>query len=186
MAKKKLFLHVGPEPRALTHADLSQHRALLAGAGCLVPEIAQPALDAAATEMLRNHRARGLSRREVEGAWAGITRGLWRLDADMAIAQPQFAEADVDQFALILDHLAGLDVHVMLLLRADEVGTIPAWSRLLPAPRLHVREIEEGAAPIDLAEALTGVVWAVRREDEQGRTSRLRAITQRRRTLPAA
>ncbi|WP_235736899.1 hypothetical protein [Nocardioides alcanivorans] len=185
MAKNKIFLHVGPEPRTLTHTDLIDHSTLLAGAGCLVPTIAQQALDSAATEMLRTHRAHGLHRRDVEGSWAGITRGLWRLGIDVAISQPRFAEADGDQFALVLDHLAGLEVHVILLNRAG-TSTLPGWTTQVPESRLHVREIEDDAAAIDLAETITGVIWAVRRNDEQGRISRLRVFSQRRRTSRAA
>lgn len=185
MAKNKLFLHVGPEPRSLTHADLAGHRALLAGAGCLVPQVQQSALDAAATEMLRTHRAQGMRRREVEGAWAGITRGLWRLGTDVLLSQPQFAEATDEQFALIVDHLAGVELHVVVL-TAPATRSLPAWSGSVPASRLHVREVEDDAAAVDLAETLTGVVWAVRHPRTQSRTPRLRALARRRRTLRAA
>lgn len=181
MAKNKIFLHVGPEPRALTHADLTEHRSLLAGAGCLVPHVAQSALDAAASEMLRNHRALGLRRRDVEGAWAGVTRGLWRLGTDVVISQPQFIDADDEQFALISDHLAGLDLHVVVLTRDDRPAPLPTWATTrLAADRLHQRDVTDDAAAIDLAETLTGIVWSVRRNTEHARLIRSR------RWLPAA
>lgn len=184
MAKHKIFLHVGPEPRALTHADLVEHRHLLAGAGCLLPQIDRRALDAAATEMLRNHRSLGIRRRDVEGAWAGVTRGLWRLGVDVLISQPQFAEADDDQFDLLADHLAGLDLHV-LVTRTGGIA-LPRWAARVPQARLHVREVTEDAGAIDVAETLTGIVWTLRRHDESARSSGLRALTKRLRPAPAA
>lgn len=156
MAKNRLLLHIGPTP-ATTQADLEAHRSLLANAGLHLLEAAPEDLDAATWEMLRTHRDVGLDRRDVEGSWAEITRQLWRGQRDVVISVPAFADADLGQAALILDHLAGLETHVAISGPAAGTTEITGrWARLLPARNLHVLDLDDGAT-IDVAESLAGI-----------------------------
>ncbi|CAM3323732.1 hypothetical protein NODU109028_11620 [Nocardioides dubius] len=156
MAKNKLLLHIGPAP--VDAGSLAPHRDLLSVTGLHLLDVAPEDLEAATVEMLRRHREVGLERRDVEGSWAEITRDLWRGQRDAVLSAPGLCDADLGQAALILDHLAGLEVHVAV------TGSVTArsdvaqrWGRLLPALRLHQIELDDDAAAIDLAEALTGV-----------------------------
>ncbi|MBD8868192.1 hypothetical protein [Nocardioides donggukensis] len=162
MGRRIALLHVGPRA---PHRPLADHHELLARAGCLTPTDGT-AVETAAVEMLRRHREAGLRRRDVEGAWAGLCRRAHRAGRDTVLSQPRFAEATEEQAALILDALAGFEVHLVLTTYADSApvaGPLETWAPLLPAGRVHVRRLEEGAGSVDLAEQLAGVVLTVRR-----------------------
>ncbi len=164
MAKNLAFLHIGPTPSGLTHADLVEHVDLLAGVGTHLPVISPDTFGRAALEILREHRAAGLSRREVEGAWAAITRDLWRDKRDVVLIQSRFSDVDAEQAALVLDHLAGLEVHVVATpVEGASLGFLDAWSSVLRPGTLHLRELADDASGVDVAEAIAGVVLTVRR-----------------------
>ncbi|MFS3127423.1 hypothetical protein ACLM5J_03360 [Nocardioides sp. Bht2] len=162
MAKNRLVLHIGPT-LDIDQVELEAHRTLLADAGLHLLDVAADDLEAASREMLRTHRAVGLERRDVEGSWAEITRHLWRGQQDVVVSMPTYADADLGQAALILDHLAGLETHVAIT-GTDATATEIAgrWARLLPARNLHQLALEDDAAAIDLAESLAGVGHLIR------------------------
>lgn len=162
MPKNKLLLHIGAMPDAGTPAELAveldAHRDLLAAAGLHLLDTDPEDVDAATVEMLRRHRDVGLERRDVEGSWAELTRHLWRGQRDALLSIPGFADADLGQAALILDHLGGLEVHVAISGTADVRDDIAQrWSRLIPGVRLHHIDLDEDAVVIDLAESLAGI-----------------------------
>lgn len=175
MGRRTALLHLGPHA---PHRPLAAHCDLLANAGCVTPEDAA-ALEAAAVEMLRRHRTAGLRRREVEGAWAGLCRRAHRTGRDTVLSQPRFAEATAEQAALILDGLAGFEVHLVLTTYADSAplaDLLETWAPLLPAGRVHVRRLEAGAGSVDLAEQLAGIALALRRRRLERRHTVIRRL----------
>lgn len=118
MAKKKVYLHIGPAVPGLeeTHAALRGSDALTT-AGLAAPKVDQAAMDRADIEVRRRHKAHGLKRRDVEGAWAEVCRRAFkrvRKGYDVVISQPGFVDADYQQVALALDGLVGLQLHVVV------------------------------------------------------------------------
>ena len=109
MAKHKVFLHIGPPIAGVEepHAALLSDEAL-AEAGVAVPKVDQEDLHRADLEIRRRHKAEGLKRRDVEGAWAQVCRKAFKAKADVVISQPGLVEADYQQVALALDGLVGL------------------------------------------------------------------------------
>lgn len=164
MAKNLVFLHVGPGPLGVSHADLLPYVDLLKGVGTQLPVVPATEMERAALEILREHKSAGLRRGEVEGAWAGITRDLWRDKQDVVFSQPRFAGVNVEQAALVLDHLAGLEVHVVVTpVEGGSLAFLDAWAAVLRPGTLHIREVADDAAAVDVAETIAGVVLAVRR-----------------------
>ena len=76
MAKQKSILVVGLAHTGLPllTAALDQHRDALLAQGVRVPAKSGDEMFRAAVELRREHRAWGLRRKDVEGAWAGICR----------------------------------------------------------------------------------------------------------------
>lgn len=176
MAKKKFFLHIGRAASTATQQSLLDHRALFAGAGVAVPAAAAEDLEAAAMEMLRSHAQHGIRRCDVEGAWAELTRDLWRGPTDAVLTLPSLHAADADQAALVIDHLAGLAVHVIVTSPTDapDDALVNRWARLVKPGALHVVDLDDDADALDLAEALTGVALVVARRSAVRPTARLR------------
>lgn len=130
MAKRNVFLHIGPDPVELS----DELRADLARADVLLPDVGQGDLDRADLEIRRAHKSAGLKRRDVEGAWAKVGRRAFKLRSDTFISQPRFFRAEADQAALALDGLMGMRVH--LLTSAPELPA--AWTGLVKPHRVHV------------------------------------------------
>ncbi|KRF12337.1 hypothetical protein ASG90_15260 [Nocardioides sp. Soil797] len=176
--KKKILLHIGPNPSAVSdlHARLASEQALLDGVGHRVAEVDQCDLDRAKHEMLRTHKDAGLKRREVDGAWARICRALLRSRADLLLSQPDFTRADDAQVALILDGLAGLDVHVVVTPSDDEEpdDLVARWSARLREGRVHVAPLGQDAAPVDLAEELVGIALCIQHAELDTRITKLK------------
>lgn len=142
MARNKVMLHIGPDP--VRHADLVPHAAELSDLGHVVPPLDQEALDLAALEMLRAHKAAGLRRSDVEGRWAEVGRLAFRARTDLVISQPLLHQAQHGQVPLVLDALAGLDVHVMLTSGSEDDSLRAPWVRDLGPFHVHTM-----AAPTD-------------------------------------
>ncbi len=182
MAKNLVFLHVGPSPLGVTHADLLPYADLLEGVGTRLPVVPASELERAALEILREHKSAGLKRGEVEGAWAGITRDLWRDKQDVVFSQPRFAALTAEQAALVLDHLAGLEVHVVVTpVEGGSLSFLDAWAAVLRPDTLHIREVADDAVAVDVAETIAGTVLAVRRTvfAKGARKPRLLAVRRR-------
>lgn len=167
MAKHAAYLHIGPTVPGVPapHAVLRDD-AHLAACGIVVPPVAQADMDRADIEIRRRHKALGLRRREVEGAWAHVCRAAFRARADVLLSQPGFVEADFQQVALALDGLVGLELH-LLVTPAAEVGAgelgrlLGPWARFVRKPgRVHVLPVGDGVAPDDLGRRTAGVLLA--------------------------
>lgn len=176
--KKKIILHIGPNPSSLAepHRALAGHQELLDGVEHRIAEVEQPELDRAAHEMLRTHKTVGLKRRDVDGAWAEICRSLLRSRSDLVLSQPGFALADGEQVALILDGLAGLDVHVVVTPSEDEEpdDLVARWSAHLKPGRVHVAPLATDAAAIDVAEELAGVALCIEKQQLDATITKLK------------
>lgn len=135
MAKHHLFLHIGPD---IVEVD-AHVRERLAAVGVLTPDVSQEDLHRADLEIRRAHKAAGLRRKDVEGAWARVCRKTFRTRSDAFISEPGFFEADADQAALAIDGLAGLKVHLVVTPQAQ--AELPdAWTRLVKPERIHAIE----------------------------------------------
>jgi hypothetical protein len=120
MGRRTIHLHVdfsGLEGDLVTEM-LRACRDDLRDQGFAVPvrDAGEPRL--AAIEIRRDHRAHGLRRKQVEGAWARICRRSHKGRRTPLASVPGFGGCTPDQVDLLLDSLVGLRVHV--------VATVPA------------------------------------------------------------
>ena len=133
MAKHHVFLHIGPDVVEIG----VEVRERLASAGVRTPDASREDLYRAGLEIRRDHKAAGLKRKDVEGAWARVCRKTHRTRSDAFISAPGFFDADADQAALAVDGLGGLKVH--LVVTAQARADLPtAWTRLVKPQRVHV------------------------------------------------
>jgi hypothetical protein len=149
MAKRKAYLHVGPTRSGSDFLDaaLARHADALEAQRVRRPAKSDDEMLRAALEIRRVHRSWGYKRREVEGAWSAICRRAHKRKDTVVFSHPQLAAATHDEIALLLDRLAGFDIHVVLNavspLAADpdpDLGaTIGRWAGALRSPdRMHV------------------------------------------------
>lgn len=125
--KRKVFIHVGlPEgPGDFLEAALDRHQHALAALGVRNPATSTDEMFRAAIEILRDHRAWGYERREVEGAWNGICRRGRRGRDTLVVSQPLLAAAPTSQIELLFDGLAGFERHVVITATAPDAWTTP-------------------------------------------------------------
>jgi hypothetical protein len=157
MAKQKSFLIVGlPHVGVpLLTAALELHRDSLAETGVRAPAKSADEMFRAAVELRREHKAWGLRRRDVEGAWAGICRRALKPTgkngATVVVGHELLAGATQDEIALLADGLAGTQLHVVALagvpdgrlgLFPDELDladVLARWQLAVTSPdRMHV------------------------------------------------
>ena len=113
--KRKAYLHIGL-PRtggAFLDSALTQHAEALDALGVRHPAISTEEMFRAAIEIRRDHRAWGYQRREVEGAWAAICRRAHQGREDVIFSQELLAACTPAQIDLLLDGLAGFEIHVI-------------------------------------------------------------------------
>ena len=79
----------------------------------------------AAVEIMREHKAWGYERREVEGAWSGICRRGHKGRDTLVVTQPMLAAATSPQIELLFDGLAGFERHVVITAAAPDAWTLP-------------------------------------------------------------
>jgi hypothetical protein len=177
MAKRLLLLHLGPDP-----VDVSSMVEPLAVGGVRLPAVDADVVARAEVEILRSHKATGLRRKDVEGAWARVCRRARKTGTDCFVSMPGWFEATPEQAALALDGLA--DFRVVLV----------ATSGFGAPPRTWLSRVEEGRAhvlPAHLSEdqLATQVARIALMEEEARLDRRLAKVTRRRRLLdrrPAA
>jgi hypothetical protein len=153
MAKPKSFLLVGlPHTGvSLLTAALERHRDSLGELGITAPAKSADEAFRAAVELRREHRAWGLRRKDVEGTWSAISRRALKQRQTVVIGHELLAGASADEVALVVDGLAGTQVHVVVLasvpdgrveLFPDELdlgSVLDRWSVATSSPdRLHV------------------------------------------------
>ena len=132
MAKRLFLLHIGPDP-----VDVSAMTEALALGGIAVPDADPGTFVDAAIEIRRTHKAAGLKRKQVEGAWAKVCRRAYKTRADCFVSGPGFFDATHEQAALALDHAIGFKV-VLVVTSGFDVEPPAAWLSLVKDGRTHV------------------------------------------------
>ncbi len=148
MAKKrKVFLHVGvPGVGDIIDVALVHHRDALVELGIDVPTRSTEESFLAAVEILREHKAWGFRRPEVEGQWSAVCRRAWKGTGTVAISLPLVGHATRPEIDLLLDGLTGMQIHVVLTATpGDDIGDVAArWGAAVRKPeRLHVIRLED-------------------------------------------
>lgn len=161
MAKKpRAWIHVGmPGVGDVIEPALAHHHTALVELG--VASLAQTPAESfrAAVEMTRSHKEWGLRRGDVEGQWTRLVRRAQKARVDLVFSQPLLAGAAPEQVALLVDALAGHQVHVVVTTGIDdEAATLARWSAAVRKPeRLHVIETD-GMEPKDVWQAFGRLV----------------------------
>lgn len=126
MAKRKAFLHIGLGDGSgdFVDAALEHHDFALAELG--VRRLARSSDEShrAALEILRQHKAWGYRRSEVEGAWSAMCRRGRKGRDTLVLSQPLLAPAEPDQIELLFDGLAGFERHVIITVAAPDAWTM--------------------------------------------------------------
>ncbi len=148
--KRKVFLHVGmPGAGDIIEVALVHHREALQELGIDVPMRSTDESFLSAVEILREHKAWGFARKEVEGQWADVCRRAWKTKQTVAVSLPLIATASRPEIDLLLDALTGMQVHVVLTAapddNIDDIDDIAArWGAAVRKPeRLHVLRLAE-------------------------------------------
>lgn len=161
MAKKhKAWIHVGMAGVAdVIEPALAHHHQALVELG--FASVAQTPAESfrAAVEMTRSHKDWGLKRSDVEGQWSRMVRRAQKAKVDLVFSQPLLASASAEQVALLVDALAGHQVHVVVTTGLDdEADTLARWSAAVRKPeRLHVLQAD-GMEPKDAWKAFGRLV----------------------------
>lgn len=146
MAKKhKAWIHVGtPGVGDVLEPALAHHHAALVELGVASAARTPAESFRAAVEITRSHKEWGLKRGDVEGQWTRLVRRAAKARADLVFSQPLLGAADHEQVALLVDALAGFQVHVVVTTGLqDETDTVARWSAACRKPeRLHVLETD--------------------------------------------
>jgi len=168
MAKRLLFLHLGPEP-----VDVDAMRAGLTVGQVVVPDVPAEVLVDADLEIRRAHKAAGRKRKEVAGAWARTVRRTFKAKSDAFLSMPGFLSCTAEQAALAYDALAGLKV-VLVATTGFEQQVPDAWRRLVKPERVHV--LPTGLDSTALADQVARIALV----EQQARTAkRLRKVRRR-------
>jgi len=135
--KRKAFVHIGlaRSDAGLLEPALAEHAAALEARGLRNPAASPEEMFRAAVEIRRDHRAWGYRRREVEGTWAEICRRAHKGRDDVIVSQQRLAAANPAQIALLLDGLAGFEVHVVVTARDLGSQLLAAWGAGVEAGR---------------------------------------------------
>ncbi len=153
MTKRRFYLHVGLDDGSgeVVATTMAKHAHALAELGVICPTESTEELLRAAAELLHSHRAWGYRRGDVEGAWTSIVKRSRPGRDTVVVSQPLLAAASLDQAALVLDALAGFEVHVVVSVRSPDAGSVAGddardlgpvlarWTAALGDPaRMHV------------------------------------------------
>lgn len=137
MSRRKAFLHVGVPGAggALLDAVLLENKDTLLDQGVAHPAHTAEEMFRAALEIRHDHKAWGYKRREVEGAWAGIYRRAAKHRGTVVVGQELLAGATPAQIALLVDGLAGFEVHVVLTTRDPASQVVAGWAASVESGR---------------------------------------------------
>jgi len=170
MAKRLFLLHLGPDT-----VDVSSMTEALSVGGVGVPDVDADVFARAEVEILRSHRAAGLRRKEVEGAWARVCRRARKTGTDCFVSMPGWFDATPEQAALALDALAGFRV------------VLVATSGFAEPPRTWLSRVKEGRShvlPAHLGgEQLAAQVARIALMEEEARLDRRLTTVHRRRRM---
>ena len=172
MAKRLFLLHIGPDA-----VDLAAMREGLELGRVALPDVDAAVLDHAGTEIRRTHKAAGLKRKQVEGAWAAVCRRAHKAKADVFVSAPEFFGATSEQAALALDGTAGFKV-VLVVTSGFAVPPPAAWLSLVKEDRVHV--LPDNLGDVQLAAQVARIALI---EEEARLDKRLSTISKRRKQV---
>lgn len=178
MAKRLFLLHLG-----LDRVDTTSMTEALAVGGVAVPAVDADVLAHAEVEILRSHKAAGLRRKDVEGAWAQVCRRARKTGTDCFVSMPAWSAATPDQAALALDGLTA-DFRVVIVATSGFAEPPRSWMSLVKEGRSHV--LPSRLSDEQLAEQVARIALM---EEEARLDRRLAKVARRRRLLdrrPAA
>lgn len=135
MSRRRCYLHIdlaGLTGHRLGH-EMVAHRDLLRDLGFKIAVHDVKEAELAAIELRRTHESRGLTRRQVEGQWAQISRRIWKGKRTPLLSIPGLGKCTPEQADLALDALAGLKLTVLI--------SVPALAT--PEVQAAVREVVE-------------------------------------------
>lgn len=123
MRRPVVHLHLGlPGSGAgFLETALFDHADALAAQGVAHPVLAPDEMFRAAVEIRRDHHAWGYRRRDVEGTWAEICRRVHKTRGRAVLGQELLTSCTDDQADLLLDTLAGAEVHAIITARRADV-----------------------------------------------------------------
>ncbi len=156
MGRRIAYLHIGlpGSGGGFVEAALAAQVEALAALGVQHPVAAPDEMFRSAVEIRRDHRAWGYARSDVEGTWAAVCRRARKGPSTVLLSQELLSACTDDQAALLLDTLAGFEVHVVLTARrADaerhELAELRTrWARATGgADRVHVLVVPADAEP---------------------------------------
>lgn len=160
MAKQKAFLHVGlPHSGGdLLDAALRRHAGTLTdarGRAVRLPARSEMEMFNAAVDIRREHRAWGLRRKDVEGAWASLCRRAIKNKDTVVLSHHLLSGCTPDEIALLVDQLPGCAVHVIVTVGPpdprvalfpddhDLRSVLDRWAAAVRGPdRLHVLAVD--------------------------------------------
>jgi hypothetical protein len=172
MAKRLFLLHVGPDA-----VDVESMTEALALGGVRVPAADAVTYERAGVEILRSHKAAGLRRKDVEGAWAALCRKARKARSDCFVSMPALFDAAPEQAALALDGLA--DFRVVLVVTSGFTAEPPAaWTSLVKEGRTHVLPARLSAEQLAAQVARIALI-----EEEARLDKRLAKVSKRRRQV---
>ncbi len=172
MAKRLFLLHIGPDA-----VDISAMDDGLALGRISVPDTDAEVFEHAGTEIRRTHKAAGLKRKQVEGAWAAVCRRAYKARADCFVSVPAFFDATSEQAALALDGVAGFKV-VLVVTSGFSVQPPAAWMSLVKEERVHV--LPDNLSDEQLAAQVARIALI---EEEARLDKRLAKISRRRKQV---
>lgn len=123
MRRPVVHLHLGlPGSGAgFLETALLDHADALATQGVAHPVLTPDEMFRAAVEIRRDHRTWGYRRRDVEGTWAEICRRVHKARGRSVLSQELLTTCTEDQADLLLDTLAGAEVHAIITARRADV-----------------------------------------------------------------
>lgn len=172
MAKKLFLIHIGPNP-----VDVTAMTDALALGRIVVPEVGAEVLSHVGPEIRRTHKAAGLKRKQVEGAWAKVCRTAHKSGSDCFVSVPDFFEATQEQAALALDGLSGFRV-VLVVTSGFAAAPPTAWTSQAKEGRTHVLPSDLGDDQLAAQVARIALI-----EEEARLDRRLSKISKRRRLV---
>ena len=172
MAKRLFLLHLGPDT-----VDLDEMREGLDLGRIATPDVDPEVVELAGIEITRTHKVAGMSRKEVEGAWAKVCRKAWKAKSVVFVSVPGFFDATSEQAALALDGLAGFKV-VLVVTSGFAVQPPAAWLSLVKEDRVHVLPDNLGAEQLAAQVARIALI-----EEEARLDKRLAKISRRRKQV---
>ncbi len=157
MAKKhKAWIHVGaPGAGDVIEPLLAHHHTALVELGFASLAHTPAESFRAAVEMTRTHKDWGLKRADVEGQWTRLVRRAEKARCDLVFSHSLLAAATADQVALLVDALAGFQIHVVVTTDHpnEAAAVVSRWAPAVRKPeRLHVLETD-GLEPVQVWKA---------------------------------